>query len=107
LWVGGTWPNKPPLRRAARYDGMFPIGEAMRSPEDVAELLSFVRDLREDDSPFDVILYGRDARHEDGSAADLTGLAEAGATWWLEALEPTDSLAMAYALITAGPPGPR
>jgi alkanesulfonate monooxygenase SsuD/methylene tetrahydromethanopterin reductase-like flavin-dependent oxidoreductase (luciferase family) len=105
LWVGGTWPNKPPLRRAARYDGMFPIGEALRSPEDVAELLSAVRELRDDDSPFDVILQGRDTRHEDGSAADLAGLAQAGATWWLEALQPTDTLAMAYALITAGPPG--
>jgi alkanesulfonate monooxygenase SsuD/methylene tetrahydromethanopterin reductase-like flavin-dependent oxidoreductase (luciferase family) len=104
LWVGGTWPNKPPLRRAARYDGFFPIGEGMRSPSDVAALLSFVREIR-GDSDFDVILQGRDARHEDGTAADLAGLAEAGATWWLEALEPTDTLNMAYALITAGPPG--
>jgi alkanesulfonate monooxygenase SsuD/methylene tetrahydromethanopterin reductase-like flavin-dependent oxidoreductase (luciferase family) len=104
VWVGGTWPNKPPMRRAARYDGFFPIGEAMHSPEDVAALQAFVRDLRDDDLPFDVILHGRDARHEDGTPADLTGLAEAGATWWLEALQPTDTLAMAYALITAGPP---
>jgi alkanesulfonate monooxygenase SsuD/methylene tetrahydromethanopterin reductase-like flavin-dependent oxidoreductase (luciferase family) len=105
IWVGGTWPNKPPMRRAARFDGAFPIGEAMRSPEDVASLVSFVAALRDDDAAFDVVLHGRDARHEDGTAADFEGLAQAGATWWLEALEPTDTLAAAYALITAGPPG--
>jgi alkanesulfonate monooxygenase SsuD/methylene tetrahydromethanopterin reductase-like flavin-dependent oxidoreductase (luciferase family) len=105
LWVGGSWPNKPPLRRAARYDGMFPIGEAMRSPSDVAELVAAVRELRGDVDGFDVVLHGRDARHEDGTPADFAGLAEAGATWWLEALQPTDTLAQAYATITAGPPG--
>ena len=105
VWVGGTWPNKPPLRRAARYDGMFPIGEAMRSPADVEVLLAAVRELRGDTEGFDVVLQGRDARHEDGSAADFEALAAAGATWWLEALQPTDTLAQAYATITAGPPG--
>src|SRR5258705_159556 len=25
IWVGGNWPNKPPLRRAARLDGYYPI----------------------------------------------------------------------------------
>src|SRR5438067_4066679 len=24
VWVGGWWPHKPPLRRAARWDGVFP-----------------------------------------------------------------------------------
>ena len=104
IWVGGTWPNKPPLRRAARFDGAFPIGDTLQGPEDVAALLAFVADLRDDDSAFDVVLQGRDGRHEGGAAADYAGLAEAGATWWLEALQPTDSLAMAHALIAAGPP---
>src|SRR5689334_8757471 len=25
VWVGGWWPNKPPMRRAARWDGAIPI----------------------------------------------------------------------------------
>ena len=25
VWVAGRWPNRRPLRRAARWDGMFPI----------------------------------------------------------------------------------
>jgi alkanesulfonate monooxygenase SsuD/methylene tetrahydromethanopterin reductase-like flavin-dependent oxidoreductase (luciferase family) len=25
VWVAGFWPNKPPMRRAARWDGVFPL----------------------------------------------------------------------------------
>ncbi len=25
IWVGGWWPNRAPARRAARWDGMFPV----------------------------------------------------------------------------------
>jgi alkanesulfonate monooxygenase SsuD/methylene tetrahydromethanopterin reductase-like flavin-dependent oxidoreductase (luciferase family) len=25
IWVGGFWPNKKPMRRAARYDGVYPL----------------------------------------------------------------------------------
>ena len=25
VWVTGFWPNKPPMRRAARWDGVFPL----------------------------------------------------------------------------------
>jgi len=51
----------------------------------------------------DLVLLGHEARHEDGTAADFEALAAAGATWWLETVG--DSLAEAYATITAGPPG--
>ncbi len=53
----------------------------------------------------DGVLRGREARHGDGAAADFAALAQAGAAWWLETLEPTDTLAYAYAMISAGPPG--
>ncbi len=25
IWVGGFWPNQPPMRRAARFDSVFPL----------------------------------------------------------------------------------
>ena len=25
IWVAAIWPNRPPLRRAARWDGLFPL----------------------------------------------------------------------------------
>ena len=51
----------------------------------------------------ELVLLGHEARHEDGTAADFAALSAAGATWWLETVG--DSLAAAYATITAGPPG--
>lgn len=33
VWVAGRWPNRRPLRRAARWDGFFPID--LTSPEDL------------------------------------------------------------------------
>lgn len=35
IWLGARWPTPRPLRRAARYDGVFPIGIA---PADIGEL---------------------------------------------------------------------
>lgn len=40
IWIGGRWPNKPPQRRAARFDGYFVIG--LDGPEDVAEARSAI-----------------------------------------------------------------
>ena len=35
VWVAGRWPNRRPLRRAARWDGFFPID--MPYPEALAQ----------------------------------------------------------------------
>src|SRR5579863_6868421 len=38
IWVAGIWPNKAPMRRAARWDGFFPIAnEHTVQPEEVRE----------------------------------------------------------------------
>src|SRR4051794_27780305 len=39
------------------------------------------------------VVRGREVRHRDGVAADFPALAESGAAWWLETLEPSDTLA--------------
>jgi alkanesulfonate monooxygenase SsuD/methylene tetrahydromethanopterin reductase-like flavin-dependent oxidoreductase (luciferase family) len=31
IWVAGTWPKRPPFRRAARYDGVIPVAGDVRS----------------------------------------------------------------------------
>ena len=37
IWVAARWPNRRPLRRAARFDGVFPID--LPSPDALAELV--------------------------------------------------------------------
>jgi alkanesulfonate monooxygenase SsuD/methylene tetrahydromethanopterin reductase-like flavin-dependent oxidoreductase (luciferase family) len=44
VWVAARWPNRRPVRRAARWDGLFPI--ELPGPEALAELANEVRDLR-------------------------------------------------------------
>jgi alkanesulfonate monooxygenase SsuD/methylene tetrahydromethanopterin reductase-like flavin-dependent oxidoreductase (luciferase family) len=96
VWVAGEWPAKPPMRRAARWDGAVPLlvpagGGPIRQPDaaTVREIHGFLTDCRiaagRDGEPFDLVLWG--ASPAGPAGADLVGpLAEAGATWWAEAL---------------------
>lgn len=91
IWVGGFWPNKPPFRRAAKWDGVIPLKKEgiWLDPEDVREILEYVHKHRFEDSSFDVVVISnRDRKGKGGlKGVDLAGaLADAGATWWLESL---------------------
>jgi alkanesulfonate monooxygenase SsuD/methylene tetrahydromethanopterin reductase-like flavin-dependent oxidoreductase (luciferase family) len=94
IWVGGTWPHKPPFRRAARWDGMVPmcegqgLGEGI-SPEALREAVAFVHERRRVSGLFDVVASGH-TRGDDPDADNqrVVPIAEAGATWWLEDLSP-------------------
>lgn len=49
IWVAGSWPNRAPMRRAARWDGVVPIrdhGQTPLSVEDLRALLDYVREHR-------------------------------------------------------------
>lgn len=74
VWVASRWPSRRPLRRAARFDGVFPID--MPGPEALAEVVAEVRRLRESDRPFDVVV-------DNPPEEDPAPWAEAGATWCL------------------------
>jgi hypothetical protein len=62
------------VRRAARYDGLFPIG--VPGPDDLAAMVALVADERTADTPFDVAVQG-------GVGVDPAPWIAAGATWWL------------------------
>ena len=71
-------PNRRPLRRAARWDGLFPVD--VPDPEAFATLRREVEELRGADAgPFDLV-----AEIEE-PGADPGPWAEAGATWVLTA----------------------
>jgi alkanesulfonate monooxygenase SsuD/methylene tetrahydromethanopterin reductase-like flavin-dependent oxidoreductase (luciferase family) len=76
VWVAARWPNRRPVRRAARWDGLFPI--ELPGPEAVAELTDEVRSQRDSDEPFDLVV-------EIPAGADPEPWAAAGATWVLTA----------------------
>jgi alkanesulfonate monooxygenase SsuD/methylene tetrahydromethanopterin reductase-like flavin-dependent oxidoreductase (luciferase family) len=89
IWVGGMWPRKPAFRRAARWDGVYPIaiGDSTddyvaMTPEMLSDIVEYVRSHRETDAPFDVAVNGSSfPGTESGAPSDF---ADAGATWWIE-----------------------
>ena len=114
IWVGGGWPGKPSMRRAARWDGAIPImlPDPTSSPlrDFILDTLGFIHGLRAeagiDNEPFDLVLGG--TTKPGTAAADRVGpLSEAGVTWWDERMPYSPELVDADATrrrIEAGPP---
>ena len=75
IWVAARWPNRRPVRRAVRWDGLFPI--ELPGPEALTELAGEVAEQRGDDQgPFDLVI-------DLEPGAQLDPWREAGATWIL------------------------
>src|SRR5947209_11282676 len=63
IWVAGMWPAKGPLRRAARFDGVIPIGRdlplsGMLTPTQMQEIVRFVVSQPGYTPPFEVVHLG-------------------------------------------------
>jgi alkanesulfonate monooxygenase SsuD/methylene tetrahydromethanopterin reductase-like flavin-dependent oxidoreductase (luciferase family) len=80
VWVAARWPHRRPLRRAARFDGLFPID--LPGPEALAELVAEVGELRESDGSFEIVV-------DYAAGTDPEPWIEAGATWCLTEFGPT------------------
>lgn len=84
IWIAGKWPNRAPFRRAARWDGAFPmkVGDEQMSPGDVKEVVSYMDRHRGPGKPFEVSIFL-------GGMVDRAGVrpglieefARAGVTW--------------------------
>jgi hypothetical protein len=95
VWVAGRWPNRRPLRRAAQWDGLFPID--LPGPAALAELAAEARELRGPDAgPFDIVA-------ELEGDEDVTPWEEAGATWVLRGFGKRPLEADVRAAIERGP----
>lgn len=90
IWVAGVWPNKPPLRRAARWDGVFPIGgDPALTPDIWREIRDYTARHRTHDGPFDLIHGGASSGTNSAEATDAVApYIEAGVTWWVEDISP-------------------
>ncbi len=96
VWLAARYPNRAPLRRAARFDGLFPI--ALTQPDQLREVIATVAEHRTDPAPFDIAVQGL----PDADPAPWVG---AGATWWLVRFDPFTVTADEVAgVLAAGPP---
>ena len=102
VWVARFWPNKPPMRRASRWDGVFllpmppvslagltpgaaPWSALWLQPHELAEAVTYVGQHRTNSGPFDVITSGTTPLGDVTKGPEIvSAFRNAGATWWLE-----------------------
>lgn len=86
IWCGGRWPRKPGLRRAARFNGAMPTFAHQHGGnvpvEEFSEAVSYVRQYAP--GAVDIALEGATDGPE--QTQRVATYADAGATWWIEAL---------------------
>jgi alkanesulfonate monooxygenase SsuD/methylene tetrahydromethanopterin reductase-like flavin-dependent oxidoreductase (luciferase family) len=93
IWVVGAWPRPRSMRRALQWDGILPskMNEdgsfADISPADIRDMRAYIAEHRSQTTPFDIVLES-ETPGDDRALAVATVLpyAEAGVTWWLEAV---------------------
>ncbi len=107
IWVGGNWPNKKPFRRAAKYDGIFPLkagSDPSIYPQDYQEIMSYIGKYRKSLESFDLVksILTVGDKKEDAYIHDFTDM---GVNWLLEAFWPQRcSLKEIQKRIEQGPP---
>jgi alkanesulfonate monooxygenase SsuD/methylene tetrahydromethanopterin reductase-like flavin-dependent oxidoreductase (luciferase family) len=89
IWLAARWPNRRPVRRAAKFDGLFPID--LPGPEALAELAAEVPP-----PPFDIVVTNP-------AETDTEPWAHAGATWCLTGFSSQPRVDDVRAAIAAGP----
>lgn len=95
VWVAGRWPKRRPLKRAARWDGFFPID--LPGPEALAEFAGELRDLRAgEEGHYDLVA-------EPPAGDDPRPWEDAGATWLLTTFGPTPRADEVREAAAAGP----
>ena len=112
IWVVGLWCAEKSMARALRYDGLLPAKRAAPgesdelTPDDIRAIRAYCAQHRAPGAPFDIVCEGRTpGASREQAAAHVRPFAEAGATWWNEAMwtEPNE-IADVRERIRQGPP---
>ncbi len=95
VWVAAVWPHRRPVRRAARWDGLFPID--LPSPDALAQLAEEISGQRPSDlGAFDLVV-------EIAPGENPAPWKAAGATWILTSFGLQPKEAEVREVIDAGP----
>lgn len=93
IWVVGAWPRMKSMRRVLRCDGILPAkmnsdgSFAEMVPADISPIKAYIEDHRTLKTPFDIVWEGETPGDDRAQAtAVVRPWAEAGVTWWLEAV---------------------
>jgi hypothetical protein len=110
IWVAGTWPNRGPFRRAARFDGVYPLADdngmpTLITPSGVREVVATIAAQRAEMDGYDVsaaIVLTGDRAEDRRRIAEFQ---EAGVTWaHIGPANEGESLDDVARWVAAGPP---
>ncbi len=105
VWVAGRWPNRKPFRRAARWDGVFPIGRDRNlRPDDIRAIREEIMRHRASAAPFDIVARGPIITFQGDDQPPVREYREAGATWWIDSFRPDVPIDRVREHIAHGPP---
>ncbi len=86
IWCAGTWPIKAPFRRAARYNGVFPLSMSEdMSLEEYFDVTNYVKKHRESMKDYDIVIMGISSGdpEKDSWIKESEAL---GMTWYVEVM---------------------
>ena len=93
IWVVGAWNRPKSMARVMRYDGILPntlTPQGEHRPlttDDIREIKAYIDANRKEATPFDIVAEGTTpGDHPEEAAEIVRGWADAGATWWIEAM---------------------
>jgi alkanesulfonate monooxygenase SsuD/methylene tetrahydromethanopterin reductase-like flavin-dependent oxidoreductase (luciferase family) len=94
IWVAARWPHRRPLRRAARWDGIFPVD--LPAPDALTNLIGELAEQRRSD------LKGYDVVVDLAPGTDPDPWERAGATWILTDFGPQPKASRVREVIERG-----
>ena len=111
IWVVGAWNRPKSMARALKYDGILPnpmTPEGDHRPlttDDARDIKAYVEANRTETAPYDIIVEGTTPGNKPKKAAEtVRAWADAGATWWIEALWNVPDAAAVRRRVEQGPP---
>ena len=75
------------------------------APEEIREIVAYVKPYRTSTEPFDIAMNGETPTDPHRGAEIVQRYSEAGATWWVEFEDPSQSFEEYRERIRQGPPG--
>jgi alkanesulfonate monooxygenase SsuD/methylene tetrahydromethanopterin reductase-like flavin-dependent oxidoreductase (luciferase family) len=116
IWVVGAWPSQKSMKRVLRHDGLLPqvlepVGGTSHNAQQahiaaLREMKAYIERNRTETTPFDIVVEGVTPADKPEEASAIVGeWADAGATWWLEAMWEAETAAAVRVRIQQGPPG--
>jgi len=92
IWIGGYWPHKRPMRRAARWHGAFPAPQVVPTadgfaampfpPEEISRVRSYIERHRPNEDPFDLVISHALPIDDPAAAAkEVRRYEQVGVTW--------------------------